>query len=365
MSRRSRDPDPARSARPVLAVSLGDPGGIGPEVTVRALNEADPGASFIVFGSGSAMHRAAEVCDIEPFWWRVERGSPLIEAAGHHRVLLVDSDPTVRAALGRDEHEPIRYPPEATKLGGELSYRWVCDAVDATLLPTGSPGRADGIVTAPISKAAWHLAGHTRFAGHTELLAARFGVRRVAMMFEGPDLRVVLATVHIPLMEIRDVLTIGAVYDAIDLGVAGCRRLGVENPRVAVCGLNPHAGERGILGDEEQRLIEPAIRVAREQGVRVEGPFPGDTIFGRAVNGEFDLVVAMYHDQGLIPVKLLARDRSVNITLGLPTIRTSPDHGTAFDISGRGVADPGSMNAAIETALRMLRPEAIRADEPA
>jgi 4-hydroxythreonine-4-phosphate dehydrogenase len=366
MGRRAREPEPRQAERPVLAVSLGDPGGIGPEVTVRALAESDPGVRFIVFGSGAAMHRAAEVCDIEPYWWRVERGSPLLEAAGPHRVLLVDSDPQIRGERSdRGDADAIRFAPEPTRLGGDLSYRWVCDAIDATRLGEGEPWRADGLVTAPISKEAWHLAGHTRFAGHTELLASRLNARRVAMMFEGPSLRVVLATVHLPLMQIRDVLTIGVVYDAIDLGVAGCRRLGIENPRVAVCGLNPHAGENGVLGDEESRLITPAIRVAREQGIRVEGPFPGDTIFNRATNGEFDLVVAMYHDQGLIPVKLLARDASVNITVGLPIVRTSPDHGTAFDIAGRGIADPGSMKAAVRAAVRMLRPGPVRTPDPA
>lgn len=354
MARARREPEPGRTDTPVLAVSLGDPGGIGPEVIVQALRRDRPGTRCIVFGSQAAMLRAAEIHDIEPYWWRVERGSPLIASAGAHRVLLVDSDPEVSESLGR-EVGPFEHAP--SKLGGLLSHRWVCDAIDAAKLEPGDPGRADGIVTGPISKEAWHLAGHTRHPGHTELLASRFGVKRVAMMFDGPSLRVVLATVHLPLMEIRDTLTIGKIYDAIDLGVRGCRMLSIVNPRVAVCGLNPHAGEGGMLGDEETRLIEPAIRVALGHGLRVEGPFPGDTVFNRAIAGEFDLVVAMYHDQGLIPVKLLARDKSVNITVGLPTVRTSPDHGTAFDIAGRGVADPGSMDAAIDSAIKMLRPE--------
>ena len=341
---------------------MGDPGGIGPEIVVQSLAEsANPGTRFIVHGSGAAMHAAAETLGIEPYWWSIDRGSDLIESALGHRVLLIDSDADVRASRsgvlrGPGEDQPIRFERGAHKLNGALSYRWVCDAIESARLEPGTPGRADGIVTAPISKAAWHAAGHTRFPGHTELLGSKFNTRRFAMMFEGPDLRVSLATVHIPLNEIRDVLTIGKVYDAIDLGVQGCRQLGIANPRVAVCGLNPHAGEGGLMGDEEQRLIEPAITLATNHGMRVEGPFPGDTIFGRAVSGEFDLVVAMYHDQGLIPVKLLARDRSVNITVGLPTVRTSPDHGTAFDIAGRGVAHAGSMAAAIETAQRMLLP---------
>ena len=343
---------------------MGDPGGIGPEIVVRALARATSTTRFIVHGSGTAMHDAAETLGIEPYWWSIDRGSDLLGAALGHRVLLIDSDHEIRAARGLREpgdDAPIRFERGVHKLSGELSYRWVCDAIGSAMLPAGTPGRADGIVTAPISKAAWHSAGHSRFPGHTELLGSRFRVKRFAMMFEGPDLRVSLATVHIPLNEIRDTLTIGRVYDAIDLGVLGCRQLGIANPRVAVCGLNPHAGEGGLMGDEESRLIEPAITLAKGHGVRVEGPFPADTIFGRAVNGEFDLVVAMYHDQGLIPVKLLARDRSVNITVGLPTVRTSPDHGTAFDIAGRGVADAGSMIAAIRVAERMLAPIKTRA----
>ena len=352
MGRMRREPDPHRTETPTLAVTMGDPGGIGPEVLVQALRERREGVRYVVFGSNAAMHAAAEICDVEPFWWRVERGSPLIESAGAHRVLLIDSDAPSNGSGPVFAHEP-------TKLGGDLSYRWVCDAIDAARLEPGTPGRVDGIVTGPISKAAWHLAGHTRFPGHTELLKRRFNAKRAAMMFDGPSLRVVLATVHIPLMEIRDALTIGRIFDAIDLGVQGCTLLGIANPRVAVCGLNPHAGEGGVLGDEETRLIEPAMKVAAGHGVRVEGPFPGDTIFNRAVAGEFDLVVAMYHDQGLIPVKLLARDTSVNITVGLPTVRTSPDHGTAFDIAGRGVADAGSTIAAIDSAVRMLKPTGV------
>ncbi len=350
----------ARTDTPTLAVTMGDPGGIGPEIVVQSLAGTTASTRFVVHGSGTAMHAAAEMLGIEPFWWSIDRGSDLLDSALGHRVLLIDSDADVRtkrsgALRGPGEDQPIRFERGVHKLNGALSYRWVCDAIESAKLPLGTPGRADGIVTAPISKSAWHAAGHNRHPGHTELLGAKFNTRRFAMMFEGPDLRVSLATVHVPLNEIRDVLTIGKVFDAIDLGVQGCKQLGIANPRVAVCGLNPHAGEGGLMGDEETRLIEPAITLATNHGMRVEGPFPGDTIFGRAVSGEFDLVVAMYHDQGLIPVKLLARDRSVNITVGLPTVRTSPDHGTAFDIAGRGVADAGSMTAAIETAERMLR----------
>lgn len=360
-----------------LGVTLGDPGGIGPECVVRALapggapggavgggvggaSAARAGVRFVVFGSAAAMHRAAQVCGIEPFWWQVDRGSDLVGTAGAGGgVVLVDSDrwaarEGLAAAGGAGGGGMRPFEAEPTRAGGELSFRWVEDAIAAAKRAPGDPERVDGVVTGPISKAAWDLAGHGKFPGHTELFAARFGVKRFAMMFEGPSLRVVLATVHIPLMDVRNVLTIGRVHAAIELGALGCQRLGVPRPRIAVCGLNPHAGEGGLLGDEEERLIVPAIRVAREQGHDVHGPFPGDTVFNAAVAGRYDLVVAMYHDQGLIPVKLLARDRSVNITVGLPTVRTSPDHGTAFDIAGRGIADAGSTAAAIDAAVRLL-----------
>ena len=173
------------------------------------------------------------------------------------------------------------------------------------------------------------------------------------MMFVSPRLKVILATVHVPLRMVPGLLTRERVVRTIELGAAECARLGVGGPRVAVCGVNPHAGEAGLLGDDEGRVIGPAIEAAKKRGIDARGPFPGDTVFNAAVKGEFDLVVAMYHDQGLIRVKLLDRDRAVNVTVGLPVIRTSPDHGTAFDIAGRGIADAGSMKAAIRLAVRM------------
>ena len=332
---------------PVIGITMGDPGGIGPEVIVKALARAPRDARYIVYGSGGAMRVAADRAGLEPLWWRLEAGSSLREVTRSHRVVLIDYDTADCDWSGA--------PPAPSTPGGELSFRLVEDAIKDAARKPGDPERIDAIVTGPISKRAWALAGRRRWAGHTELLASRLGAKRSAMMFAGPRLNVVLATVHLPLMDIRHALTIGKVFDAIDLGCDGVRRLGVERPRIAVCGLNPHAGEGGLLGDEETRLIEPAIEHAARQGIDVSGPFPGDTIFNAAVDGRYDLVVAMYHDQGLIPVKLLARDESVNITLGLPTVRTSPDHGTAFDIAGKGKADPGSMLASIETAIRMCR----------
>ncbi len=337
-------------------MTLGDPGGIGPEVVVKALSDRAlrSAARWRVLGVGSAMHDAAQRAGIDPFWWRVSADSALVDTTLAHDVTLVDYEPA---------DAPNRCPHAPSRLGGELSFRFVEDAIAAARRAPSDPLRVDGIVTGPISKEAWSLAGRGKYPGHTELLAARFGVKRHAMMFVCDQLRVVLATTHLPLMEIRNVLTIGRVFDAIDLGHEACLGLGLAKPRIAVCGLNPHAGEGGLLGDEEERIIDPAIRIAQQHGIDARGPFPADTVFRDAIprpgstarSAKYDLVVAMYHDQGLIPVKLLFRDEAVNVTIGLPTVRTSPDHGTAFDIAGRGAADPGSARAALLLAARMAR----------
>lgn len=347
----------AAGARPTLAVTMGDPGGVGPEVLVKALS--DPGiagsARFMILGSRSVLLRECERLGIEPFWWSVPYGpapgGELIEAARVHDAVLVDYDALLREK-GLADGDP-RFPGRPNRLSGELSFRFVEDAIAAAKLPAGAPGHADGIVTAPISKEAWALAGRGKYPDHTTLLGARFNAKRYGMLFESPVLRVMLATIHIPLMDVRDQLTIGRVCDAIEMAHDASVRLGDREPRVAVCGLNPHAGEGGLLGDEEERIIAPAITYARERGIDAQGPYPADTVFNAAVRGQFDVVVAMYHDQGLIPVKLLAWETAANVTLGLPTVRTSPDHGTAFDIAGSGRADPRSMQSAVRVAVRL------------
>lgn len=333
--------------RPTIAVTMGDPGGIGPEVVVKAL--ADPArrakARFRIYGTNGVLMEACDRARIDPFWWRVEFNSERLEDAMAQDCVLIDYDPPGGRVL---------YPRAATNRGGEYSYRFVEDAITAAEKRHDQPLHADAIVTAPISKQAWSLAGR-KFPGHTELLARRFLAKRVAMMFEAPRLRVTLVTMHVPLLDLSHALTIGRIFDAIDLTYLALKEAGIYRPRLAVCGLNPHAGENGLLGDEEQRLITPALGLAQHQGINVSGPFPADTIFNAAVEGRFDAVVAMYHDQGLIPIKLLSRDEAVNITLGLPTVRTSPDHGTAYDIAGSNKANPGSMEAAIDCAIRMVQ----------
>ena len=334
------------SDRPVIGITLGDPAGVGPEVVVKAL--ADPAvrrlARFVVFGLNELMAYAADLAEVEPFWHRVQHDAERTRHELTHDVVVLDFD---------DLSFLSRTRAAASKAGGHASLRFLDAAVAAAKRPVADGG-VDALVTAPICKESWSLAG-CRFPGHTEFLQHRFQAKRVAMMFAGtePDgqpIRVVLATIHVPLMDVRELLSIGRVFDAADLANGAVKRLGVERPRIGVCGLNPHAGEGGLFGDEEIRVIEPAVVMAQEAGLSIRGPFPADTLFTPKRRSRFDLLVAMYHDQGLIPVKMLAFDNAVNVTLGLPVVRTSPDHGTAFDIAWKNRAHPESMKSAIRFA---------------
>ena len=364
----STEPGAVSDPRPVIAVSMGDPLGIGPEITVKALADRRlrSRARFRVFGWAYAMHRAAQHAGIEPYWWRAGyvAAEGLTSASGvplaclHHDVVVLEES---GVALDESLLEAI---PGPTKAGGAASFRWVEDALACAMLRKDDPRAAAAIVTAPIAKEAWNLAGAPakKFPGHTELLAARCGSKRFAMLFVGPVLVVSLATVHVPLASVPELLSIGRVFDAIELTHQACMEMvrtsagGGGRPRIAVCGLNPHAGEHGLMGDEEQRIIAPAIALAVRAGIDAVGPLPGDSVFLAAAKQKFDAVVAMYHDQGLIPVKLLDREKTVNTTVGLrgahgPIVRTSPAHGTAFDIAGKNLADAASMRAAIELAI--------------
>ena len=325
--------------RPTVAVSMGDPAGVGPEVIVKAL--ADPAlrrkARFVIHGLNELLAYAADAAEIDVFWWRYPAG-------GRPRHFAQDV-----VVIDYDQLDPPAPPktPGPSEAGGRASFRFVKDAVAATL---DAPHHAHAVCTGPIAKESWHLAGH-RWPGHTELLAHLTKSRHPTMMFAGGPLKVALATAHVPLSGLWGALNIGAVFRPIEaLHLALRRDFGIEKPRIAVAGLNPHAGENGLFGDEEERILRPALLMAREQGIDARGPFPGDTIFRDALAGKCDAVVAMYHDQGLIPVKLLAFHDAVNLTLGLPIVRTSPDHGTAFDIAGTNRADPGSMRAALHMA---------------
>jgi 4-hydroxythreonine-4-phosphate dehydrogenase len=292
---------------PRVAITVGDPAGIGPEIAARAA--VDPAV--------------LDVCE-----------------------------PVIYAPPGGASFEPGVLSGAAGRAAYDLIVQAVADA---------QRGVVDAIATAPVSKEAFRLAG-LPWAGHTDLLGHLTGAPRVAMMFESDALRVVLATVHVPLADVPGLITRESLAATIELAARELPRFGVPSPRIAVAGLNPHAGEHGLFGDEEARAIEPAIADCRARGVDVSGPFPADTIFLRATRGEFDLVVACYHDQGLIPVKLVAFGKAVNVTLGLPIVRTSVDHGTAFDIAGQGKADAGSMIVAVKLAARLAR--ARRSPEP-
>jgi 4-hydroxythreonine-4-phosphate dehydrogenase len=348
-------PNPAFTDLPVIGVSMGDPMGIGAEVIAKSL--CDPAISriarFVVYGQNQMLVDAAERAGLRPAWFRLAKEGLSSQRAIAAEPVVVD--------YGHEDTLPREHAP--SRAGGLLSKAFVEDAITDALRPVGDPRRLDAVVTGPISKESWSMAGF-RWPGHTELFAARCKAPHHTMLFESPRLRVALATAHVGLMEIRDLLTIGRVFDPIELGAAHCRRLGIDRPRVAVCGLNPHAGERGLFGDEEKRVIAPAIDMARSAGIDAHGPFPGDTIFIDAAAGKWDLVVAMYHDQGLIPVKLLGFDRAVNVTVGLPIVRTSPDHGTAFGIANRNAASPNSMKAAIELAAKLARQPEVRLERP-
>lgn len=284
-----------------IAITVGDPSGIGPEIALKAAR--DP--------------RVLAVC--EP-------------------VLYGPHTPDALAAFPMGQ---INAP--AAHAAYEAIVRATMDA---------RAGTVAAVVTAPISKEAFALAGYP-WKGHTDLLAHLCDVPQVAMMFWSERLRVVLATVHIALADVPRTLTRELVRDIVQLTARSLPAFGISAPRLAMAGLNPHAGEHGLMGDEEMRVIAPALDDVRALGINVAGPFPGDTVFVRASRGEFDAVIACYHDQGLIPVKLIAFGHAVNVTLGLPIIRTSVDHGTAFDIAGRGVADEGSLIEAILLAARL------------
>ena len=339
--------------RPTIAITMGDPAGVGAEVIVKALT--DPvlrhRAKFVIYGMNELLSYAADLAEYDAFWWR----DPMKGPPRHHPQDVVVVDYDEYSILHTDLNGPSR-------IGGEASMRFCLDAIEAA-----KHGFVDAIVTAPIAKESWHMAGY-QYPGHTELFAERTNTRHYAMMFAGGPIRVVLCTVHVPLLGVWNALNIGAIFRPIELvNRALIDWFDIAKPRIAVCGLNPHAGENGAFGDEEKRLIEPAMRMARDGGISVTGPHPADTVFIAARDGRHDCVVAMYHDQGLIPVKLLGFDQSVNLTLGLPIIRTSPDHGTAFDIVGKNKANAGSMRAAISMAidLAVRKHERAQSDKPA
>ena len=305
-----------------IGITIGDVNGIGPEVALKAARRAQaPGLEIVYIGSAPLLWKQADRFDLP---------KPLEVADPGHPA-------------------PAWRPGAITADAGAAAAAWIEYGVHLC-----QRGELHAMVTAPISKAALHLGGST-FPGHTEMLAQLTGARRFAMMLYGGPLRVVLATRHVALKEVSRLLTPEVLREAITLTAESMPWLGARDPRIAVCGLNPHAGEGGAMGREEIEVIGPVVRELLEAGFPLDGPLPADTVFHRAAQGEFSAVVAMYHDQGLGPLKLVAFHKGVNVTLGLPIVRTSPDHGTAFAIAGRNEANPASMIEAIKQAYLLAQ----------
>ncbi len=311
--------------KPKIGITMGDPGGIGPEIILKSLfcSEIQSICSPVIYGDSGILDEAIRLTGLKN----------RLEVMG---VTNLDKD-DLRVGCPSAE-------------GGGASILYIQKAVNHAM-----EGLIDAIVTAPISKESIHLAG-SDYPGHTEMLKDLTGASNVAMLFEGGEFRVVLVTIHCALAEVPKLITRERVFSTIELTHNSLVELfDVASPRIVVCGLNPHAGESGIFGSEEAEHIIPAVRRAKDAGIDATGPLPADTIFYRARRGIWDAVISMYHDQGLIPFKMLSFENGVNVTLGLPIIRTSPDHGTAFDIAWQGKASPSSMIAAIKVAVNLAR----------
>lgn len=318
-----------------IGITMGDAAGIGPEIILK-LFAAELPHPAVVYGDVGVLQRSAKELGVDlpivaidqPANWP-ENGIGVL-----NRWQALPTDllyGKINANAGRG------------------AYEYLCHAIDDALAQ-----KIRAITTAPLHKDAM-LVGGIDAPGHTEILAERTGTTDFAMMLSNPELRVILVTIHVPITAVSSLLTIDKELRTIRLAHQACLHAGITTPRVAVAGLNPHAGENGRFGNEEALLIEPAITAAQQEGINASGPWPGDTVFMRARKGEFDIVVAQYHDQGLIPVKYLGVEQGVNTTVGLPFIRTSVDHGTAFDIAGKGIADHTSLRVAFDTALEMTQ----------
>ncbi|WP_434713677.1 4-hydroxythreonine-4-phosphate dehydrogenase PdxA (plasmid) [Rhizobium sp. YTUHZ045] len=313
-------------------ITMGDPCGIGPEIIARVFADGLP-EQAVVIGDAKVMERAVRALALP---LQVQPIASVDEAV---------PDATLMPVLNISDLPDDMPIGQVDARAGRASYDYVVRAIDEALA-----GNIGAIVTAPINKEAMKKAG-LNYPGHTEILAERSGTDKFAMMLANDELRVILVTIHVSLRDAIDLVTQDSVFRTIELAHKAGKAYGIASPRVAVAGLNPHAGENGMFGREDLDIIAPAIRRAQECGINASGPWPADTIFMRARKGEFDIVVAQYHDQGLIPVKYFGIDKGVNVTIGLPFIRTSVDHGTAFDIAGRGTADHSSLRYAFDQAL--------------
>ncbi len=327
-------------ALPKIGITMGDPTGIGPEIIVKSLSMQEPFAFCrpVVFGDREVLFRAIQIQNLSASLELIDE----IPENGYQpgRIFLFSLSRLSLRSLRFGQ--PDKACGEAMAKYVEEAFRWVAS------------GKIDAITTCPINKQAMNEAGYL-FPGHTEFLAHLAGASDVAMMFLGSRWKIVLVTTHLPLKDVASRITANRILTTIRLTDEGVRKyFGVSHPRIAVLGLNPHCGEGGLLGEEENKEILPAILEARSLGVDLEGPFPADSFFDCSRRSAFDAIISMYHDQGLIPMKMLDFREAVNFTLGLPFIRTSVDHGTAYDIAGKGVADPTNLIKAIRAAANLL-----------
>ncbi len=324
--------------KPIIGITMGDPAGIGPEIILKALRRPHV-HSFcrpLVFGTtrflkNSHLYDSANmVC--RPI------GHPSEASFGKGTICIIELPASSRIRIGK-----------GNAASGAAALTYLDSAVESA-----RRGEIDALVTAPLSKAGIRRAGYSSFVGHTEYLADKAGSPAVAMMFHGKRLNVALVTTHIPLKSVPAAISARKILSVIRLSHTALEKLGIARPRIAVAGLNPHAGEQKTFGEEDAKIIAPAVRTARRGGIDVRGPLPADTLFHAAYHEAYDLIVAMYHDQALAPFKMIAFDSGVNITLGLPFVRTSVDHGTAFDIAGKGTASERSLVEALKVAARLI-----------
>ncbi len=326
-----------------IAITMGDPAGIGPEICLHLLNDTSLAAHCIpvVFGDAGVLRRVAAQLKL-PFT------APVLDRASWPAPLTGPSVFDLQC-IQADSVVPGRVDARC----GDAAFRYVIASIEA-----GLAGQVDAVATAPLNKEAMHAAGH-KYPGHTEIFAERMKAARSCMMLTSPELTCSFATVHVGYHEVPGLLTVQRILDVIELTAAAMQRIRDRAPRLVVCGLNPHAGENGLFGQgEEERFIKPAIAAARARGWSIEGPLPPDTAFLAGRRKQTDAYICMYHDQGHIPLKALAFDSAINTTLGLPVVRTSVDHGTAFDIAWQGKANPNSLREAVRFAARLSLPAA-------
>lgn len=335
---------------PLLGLTMGDPAGIGPEVIAKALADKALGRLCrpVVIGSGPVLERTITWLKLPLQVVEFEPGNGARLKAGQVAVVDPLGSPLPKFRMG-----------VATDVTGAASVAFIKSAVELA-----QAGSLAGIVTAPINKEAMNMAGY-HYPGHTELLADLTGSTEFGMMIVGGPLKIMFTTTHVAINALSPLLTTERIAKAIRLAHLGLTKyFGIARPRIGVAALNPHAGEHGLFGDEEATSIAPAVQLARAAGIKASDPLPADTLFGKAARGSYDGVVAMYHDQGLIPLKLVAFGTCVNLTVGLPIIRTSVDHGTAYDIAGKGVAEHGSLLEAVKVAARLAINWSTRARAP-